>query len=56
MKTGRAINKEELKNVLPELISEDADFSVLLLREEPVNGIELISLSTFLEIPIEFIL
>ncbi len=41
MKTRRAINKEELKNVLLELISEDADFrreiSVLLLREEPVT-------------------
>jgi hypothetical protein len=41
MKTRRAINKEELKNVLLELMSEDADFrreiSVLLLREEPVT-------------------
>ncbi len=41
MKTRRAINKEELKNVLLELSSEDADFrreiSVLLLREEPVT-------------------
>jgi hypothetical protein len=41
MKTRRAINKEELKNVLLELMSEDADFrreiSVRLLREEPVT-------------------
>ena len=41
MKTRRAINKEELKNALLELMSEDADFrreiSVLLLREEPVT-------------------
>jgi hypothetical protein len=41
MKTRRAINKEELKNVLLELMSEDADFrreiSVRLLREELVT-------------------
>jgi hypothetical protein len=41
MKTRRAINKEELKNALLELMSEDADFrreiSVRLLREEPVT-------------------
>jgi hypothetical protein len=41
MKARRAINKEELKNVLLELMSEDADFrreiSVRLLREEPVT-------------------
>ena len=41
MKTRRAINKEELKNVLLELMSKDADFrreiSVRLLREEPVT-------------------